>query len=132
MGSDRDSDRGVRCYAGWVYHVGTNSLGYSLCSDRFLVIKGKFVTMFKRDPVEYPRAVCLRFLSLPISSTDEFSITSTSNCSIKCLRKEILLGLVVIHRNCLDSFLFIVIGTHTWILRGRCFISHDMIANLTF
>lgn len=60
MGSDRDSDRGVRCYAGWVYHVGTNSLGYSLCSDRFLVIKGKFVTMFKRDPVEYPRAMPIR------------------------------------------------------------------------
>lgn len=46
-------------YAGWVYHVGTSSLGYPFCTDRFLVIKGKYVTMFKRNPVEYPRAVCI-------------------------------------------------------------------------
>lgn len=63
MGSDGESDRGVPAYAGWVYHVGTNSLGYQFCTDRFLVIKGKYVTMFKRNPVEYPRAVRSRFSS---------------------------------------------------------------------
>ena len=56
VGSD-SSDRGVPAYAGWVYHVGTNSLGYQFCTDRFMVIKGKYVAMFKRDPGEYPRAV---------------------------------------------------------------------------
>jgi hypothetical protein len=66
MGSDRESDRGVPAYAGWVYHVGTSSLGYQFCTDRFLVIKGKYVTMFKRNPVEYPRAVRTRFLSDPV------------------------------------------------------------------
>lgn len=70
MGSDMESDRGVPAYAGWVYHVGTSSLGYPFCSDRFLVIKGKYVTMFKRNPVEYPRTVCPRFSShtLPFSA----------------------------------------------------------------
>ena len=58
MGSDRENDsRGIPAYAGWVYHVGTNSLGYQYCHARFLVIKGKYVTMFKRDPGEYPRTV---------------------------------------------------------------------------
>ncbi|KAG0630717.1 hypothetical protein M758_1G199400 [Ceratodon purpureus] len=60
MGSDMESDRGVPAYAGWVYHVGTSSLGYPFCSDRFLVIKGKYVSMFKRNPVEYPRAMPIR------------------------------------------------------------------------
>lgn len=60
--------RGVPAYAGWVYHVGTRR-GYPFCSDRFLVIKGQYVTMFKRNPVENPRAVCPRFSShtLPFS-----------------------------------------------------------------
>lgn len=53
MGFDRDSDRGVCCYVGWVYYVGMNLLGYLFCSDWFLVIKGKFVIMFKCDFVEY-------------------------------------------------------------------------------
>jgi hypothetical protein len=67
MGSDRESDMdvpasdiGVAAYAGWVYHVGTSSLGYQYCTDRFLIIRGNFVTMFKRDPVEHPRAVPIR------------------------------------------------------------------------
>ncbi|XP_024391660.1 protein ENHANCED DISEASE RESISTANCE 2 [Physcomitrium patens] len=60
MDSDGESDRGVPAYAGWVYHVGTNSLGYQFCTERFLVIKGHYVTMFKRNPVEYPRAVPIR------------------------------------------------------------------------
>lgn len=61
MGSNgRDIDRGpIPAYGGWVYHVGTSTLGYQFCRPRFLVIKGTYVTMFKRDPVEYPRAVSL-------------------------------------------------------------------------
>lgn len=73
MESDRDSDlgglasdMGVAAYAGWVYHVGTSSLGYQFFTDRFLIIKGKHVTMFKRNPVEYPRAVCRRFSSVTL------------------------------------------------------------------
>ncbi|KAG0591106.1 hypothetical protein KC19_1G150000 [Ceratodon purpureus] len=60
MGSDGESDRGVPAYAGWVYHVGTTSLGSRFCTDRFQVIKGKYVTMFKRNPVENPRAMPIR------------------------------------------------------------------------
>jgi len=61
MGSNgRDIDRGpIPAYGGWVYHVGTSTLGYQFCRPRFLVIKGTHVTMFKRDPVEYPRAVAV-------------------------------------------------------------------------
>ncbi|KAG6548451.1 hypothetical protein Mapa_009938 [Marchantia paleacea] len=47
-------------YAGWVYHVGLNSLGYPFCHGRFLVIKGKYVTMYKHDPQDQPRTVPLR------------------------------------------------------------------------
>ncbi|CAK9882974.1 unnamed protein product [Sphagnum jensenii] len=60
MGSDKESDPGVRAYVGWVYHVGTNSLSYQYCHARYLVIKGKYVTMFKRDPGNSPQAVPIR------------------------------------------------------------------------
>lgn len=86
MGSDRDSDlgvsasdMGVAAYAGWVYHVGTSSLGYQFCTDRFLIIKGKHVTMFKRNPVEYPRAVRSRFLSHILPESVKIHSEGTSN-----------------------------------------------------
>ncbi|KAJ7523493.1 hypothetical protein O6H91_18G051900 [Diphasiastrum complanatum] len=41
-------------YGGWVYHMGLNSLGYQFCHARYLLIKGKYAVMFKRDPSEYP------------------------------------------------------------------------------
>ncbi|CAM6011988.1 unnamed protein product [Sphagnum balticum] len=56
-GSDRENDHGIPAYGGWVYHMGTHSLGYQYFHARYLVIRGKYVTMFKRDPVEHPRAV---------------------------------------------------------------------------
>ncbi len=63
MGSDdREMDHGIRGYVGWVYHVGTNSLGCQFCHARYLVIKGKHVTMFKRNPIDYPQAVSLDHL----------------------------------------------------------------------
>jgi hypothetical protein len=59
-GSDRENDHGIPAYGGWVYHMGTHSLGYQYFHARYLVIRGKYVTMFKRDPVEHPRAVPIR------------------------------------------------------------------------
>jgi hypothetical protein len=56
-GSDRENDHDIPAYGGWVYHMGTHSLGYQYFHARYLVIRGKYVTMFKRDPVEHPRAV---------------------------------------------------------------------------
>lgn len=44
-------------YFGWVYHVGTNSIGHEYCHLRFLFIKGKYVEMYKRDPHENPDIV---------------------------------------------------------------------------
>lgn len=41
-------------YFGWVYHLGTNSIGREFCHLRFLYIKGKYVIMYKRDPNENP------------------------------------------------------------------------------
>ncbi|KAJ9548490.1 hypothetical protein OSB04_021033 [Centaurea solstitialis] len=41
-------------YFGWVYHLGTNSIGREFCHLRFLYIKGKYVMMYKRDPHENP------------------------------------------------------------------------------
>ncbi|KAG0553541.1 hypothetical protein KC19_12G018800 [Ceratodon purpureus] len=61
MGSGGQSDdRGVPAYAGWVYHVGTSSLGYQFCRPRFLVIKSKYVSMFKTNPNEIPRPLPMR------------------------------------------------------------------------
>ena len=57
-------ERGVYVYSGWVYHLGTNSIGRQYCHLRFLFIKGKFVKMYKRDPQDHPGIVCF-LLCLP-------------------------------------------------------------------
>ncbi|KAL3629634.1 hypothetical protein CASFOL_026856 [Castilleja foliolosa] len=41
-------------FSGWVYHLGVNSIGHEYCHFRFLLIRGKYVEMYKRDPVENP------------------------------------------------------------------------------
>ncbi|KAK6151642.1 hypothetical protein DH2020_014277 [Rehmannia glutinosa] len=41
-------------YSGWVYHLGVNSIGHEYCHFRFLLIRGKYVEMYKRDPSENP------------------------------------------------------------------------------
>ncbi|KAG9138669.1 hypothetical protein Leryth_018557 [Lithospermum erythrorhizon] len=41
-------------YSGWVYHVGVNSIGHEYCHLRFLLVRGKYVEMFKRDPAQNP------------------------------------------------------------------------------
>lgn len=46
-------------YSGWVYHLGVNSIGHEYCRHRFLVVRGMFVEMYKRDPHESPGAVRL-------------------------------------------------------------------------
>jgi len=48
-------------YFGWVYHLGTNSIGREFCHLRFLYIRGKYVMMYKRDPQENPGIVCFNF-----------------------------------------------------------------------
>ncbi|XP_028760833.1 protein ENHANCED DISEASE RESISTANCE 2 [Neltuma alba] len=41
-------------FFGWVYHLGTNSIGHEYRHLRFLFIRGKYVSMYKRDPHENP------------------------------------------------------------------------------
>lgn len=41
-------------YFGWVYHLGTNSIGHEYCHLRFLFLRGKYVAMYKRDPHDNP------------------------------------------------------------------------------
>ncbi|XP_024530767.1 protein ENHANCED DISEASE RESISTANCE 2 isoform X2 [Selaginella moellendorffii] len=48
------SEKRASVYAGWIYHVGSNSMGYQFCNPRYLVIKGKYVEMYKRDPNDFP------------------------------------------------------------------------------
>ncbi|RRT37018.1 hypothetical protein B296_00047943 [Ensete ventricosum] len=36
-------------YFGWVYHLGVNSIGHEYCHLRYLVLKGPYVAMYKRD-----------------------------------------------------------------------------------
>ncbi|KDP38628.1 hypothetical protein JCGZ_03981 [Jatropha curcas] len=51
---ERESERGILEYFGWVYHLGTNSIGHEYCHLRFLFIRGKYVEMYRRDPHENP------------------------------------------------------------------------------
>ncbi|GAV83954.1 START domain-containing protein/DUF1336 domain-containing protein [Cephalotus follicularis] len=46
--------RGSFEYFGWVYHIGTNSIGHDYCHLRFLFVRGNRVLMYKRDPHENP------------------------------------------------------------------------------
>ncbi|RAL44166.1 hypothetical protein DM860_016412 [Cuscuta australis] len=47
-------------HSGWVYHLGVNSIGHEYFRHRFLVVRGMFVQMYKRDPRENPRAKPVR------------------------------------------------------------------------
>ncbi|CAN1318641.1 Protein ENHANCED DISEASE RESISTANCE 2 [Linum perenne] len=53
-GEEKEKERGVDEYFGWVYHLGTSSIGYVYCYLRFLFIRGKIVEMYKRDPHQHP------------------------------------------------------------------------------
>ncbi|KAH1217033.1 Protein ENHANCED DISEASE RESISTANCE 2-like [Glycine max] len=59
-GSERSEDSGgaggggIFEYSGWVYHLGVNSIGHEYCHLRFLFIRGKYVSMYKRDPHDNP------------------------------------------------------------------------------
>jgi hypothetical protein len=63
-GGGGGEERGIYVYSGWVYHLGTNSIGRQYCHLRFLFIKGKYVQMYKRDPQDHPGIVCF-LLCLP-------------------------------------------------------------------
>jgi hypothetical protein len=51
------SGRSAAEYSGWVYHLGVNSIGHEYCHLRFLVIRGRTVAMYKRDPHDHPGLV---------------------------------------------------------------------------
>ncbi|KAH1210078.1 Protein ENHANCED DISEASE RESISTANCE 2 [Glycine max] len=53
-GSQRDEEKGMFQYFGWVYHIGVNSVGREYCHLRFLLVRGKCVAMYKRDPHQNP------------------------------------------------------------------------------
>ncbi|XP_017421374.2 protein ENHANCED DISEASE RESISTANCE 2-like [Vigna angularis] len=54
-GSERGGEeKGIFQYFGWVYHVGVNSVGREYCHLRFLLVRGKCVAMYKRDPHQNP------------------------------------------------------------------------------
>lgn len=67
-GSERSEDSGgaggggIFEYSGWVYHLGVNSIGHEYCHLRFLFIRGKYVSMYKRDPHDNPGLVCFLLL----------------------------------------------------------------------
>ncbi|XP_065851444.1 protein ENHANCED DISEASE RESISTANCE 2-like [Euphorbia lathyris] len=51
---EKEKNKAMSDYFGWVYHLGTNSIGHEYCHLRFLFIRGKYVEMYKRDPHENP------------------------------------------------------------------------------
>ncbi|KAK7281487.1 hypothetical protein RIF29_09534 [Crotalaria pallida] len=53
-GAERSEENKMFEYFGWVYHIGVNSIGHEYRHLRFLFIRGKYVTMYKRDPHEHP------------------------------------------------------------------------------
>lgn len=64
-GSERGEEKGIFQYFGWVYHIGVNSVGREYCHLRFLLVRGKCVAMYKRDPHQNPGIVSL--FSFPLS-----------------------------------------------------------------
>ncbi|KAJ3704668.1 hypothetical protein LUZ61_008373 [Rhynchospora tenuis] len=40
--------------AGWVYHLGVNSIGHQYCHLRYLLLRGTCLFMYKRDPHHHP------------------------------------------------------------------------------
>lgn len=44
-------------YGGWVYHLGVNTVGHEYCHLRFLVLRGTYIAMYKREPEEHPGIV---------------------------------------------------------------------------
>ncbi|XP_078150944.1 ENHANCED DISEASE RESISTANCE protein (DUF1336) isoform X2 [Carex rostrata] len=48
------SGRVVAEYAGWVYHLGVNTIGHQYCNLRYLILRGNCLFMYKRDPHENP------------------------------------------------------------------------------
>lgn len=54
---EKEKNKTMSDYFGWVYHLGTNSIGHEYCHLRFLFIRGKYVEMYKRDPHENPGIV---------------------------------------------------------------------------
>jgi hypothetical protein len=56
-GSESSGGSGAGAVGGWVYHLGVNSIGHEYCHLRFLLIRGKYVEMYKRDPSENPGIV---------------------------------------------------------------------------
>ena len=50
---------------GWVYHLRVNKIGHEYCHLRFLYIRGKYVSMFKRDPHENPGTVSHIYIYIP-------------------------------------------------------------------
>ena len=67
-GSGSGSGRSTSEYSGWVYHLGVNSVGREYCHLRFLVIRGKCVAMYKRDPNDNPGLVSLSLPPLNFAS----------------------------------------------------------------
>ncbi|CAK8534458.1 unnamed protein product [Lathyrus sativus] len=53
-GGGGSEEKGMFEYFGWVYHLGVNSIAHEFCHLRFLFIRGKYVSMYKRDPHENP------------------------------------------------------------------------------
>jgi len=72
LGTGTEEKGGMFEYFGWVYHLGVNSIGHEYCHLRFLFIRGKCVSMYKRDPHQNPGIVCnvyyifISFLSFSI------------------------------------------------------------------
>ncbi|KAJ6958309.1 START domain-containing protein [Populus alba x Populus x berolinensis] len=88
-------ERAIYVYSGWVYHLGTNSIGRQYCHLRFLFIKGKYVQMYKRDPQDHPGIVdlsavvglleALRFINVGIAPAMRFVVVD-----VKHIRKGVI------------------------------------------
>lgn len=93
--SSGEEDKGLLAFSGWVYHIGTNSIGHEYCHQRFLYVKGKYVEMYRRDPQENPGIV------RNVNSSYLFSVYCSSFGLFRCCSI-----LIIESRN----FIYVVIG----------------------
>uniref|UniRef100_A0A0D9X892 Uncharacterized protein n=1 Tax=Leersia perrieri TaxID=77586 RepID=A0A0D9X892_9ORYZ len=77
------SGRSTAGSSGWVYHLGVNSIGHEYRHLRFLVIRGKTVAMYKRDPSKNPGIVGFRSLLPPLLPLAAFRLWIACACVVE-------------------------------------------------
>ena len=71
-------------FGGWVYHLGVNAIGREYCHLRFLLVRGKYIKMYKGDPHENHGIVRIFSIFLSLYVCVLYMIRSISEVVYEC------------------------------------------------